>query len=1112
VDLEKETIKLEYTKFLDTKNIRYESKGKDISVEDIHPMLFQFQRDVTKWAVAKGRCAVFLDTGLGKTLIALEFSRLLDENTLIIAPLSVARQTVREGRKIDLEVKYVRSQEEVGDKGIYITNYEMLEKFNYSSFGTVVLDESSILKSISSRTRAKLIEACQRVPYRLCCTATPAPNDFIEVGNHAEFLGVCTRAEMLAMFFINANKEHTIKNGNSFYRKKGMNKDGTEWRLRHHGEKPFFRWLASWAFCMTKPSDLEYDDNGFILPPLNYNLHVVDVDYNPNGEMFFSSLKGIKDRAKIRDFTVEYRLSKVKELISQDSGQWIIWCGLDKESKELSKLIEGSVEVEGSDSPDYKAQMFEDFQDGKYQVLITKSKIGGFGLNMQNANNMIFFGLNDSWEMLYQSIRREWRFGQTKPVNVHIVISNLESEIYNNVMRKDMMAERLRKGLIEEIKTYEKEKLASLTYSRTSYKEDTVKGRNWVAMLGDSCTRLKEIPDESIDLSVYSPPFAELFTYTDSERDLGNCKDSSEFFKHYSFIIREVLRVTKPGRLSCVHTSDIPAMLTRDGYIGLKDFPGDVIRAHEKEGWTFVGRAFIAKNPQALRNGTQVMTPLGWHPIETLKVGDFVTGADGTPTKVLGVYPQGIQQLYRVKFRDGDYIDCHANHIWFTNSVVRNKSKLMTTIDILNKKVRYSCNKPKFSIPFLTKPVLYEKKDNFVIDPYLLGVLLGDGSISQKKVVEICTDTEILNKVKLPEGHILVKRKGSDKKNGLVQTAAIVYPTVVDENLVMDNLRKLGLQGCRAWEKFIPSEYIYSSIDARKDIIRGLIDTDGRISIKNKIDFFTTSEQLAKDVRTIMLSLGCNAIINKSRGDKYIYKGDVRYGRSMYRVAIQIFGDVWCPVTLKRKVDRFIPRKKNHIRYITDIDAIDNDKCTCIEVEATDGLFITENFVITHNSQAIRTKSKALLFAQFYKDSVESRPALADQILIFRKKGINQVPILPVENGDMNNEIWIEWANGIWLGISESDTLSFYRARGVDDEKHICPLQLGTIERCIKLYSNPNETILTPFMGIGSEAYQALKYKRKAIGIELKETYFNAAVENLNKMEKEIKKSYIITG
>lgn len=681
--------------------------------------------------------------------LQLEWARLIGKKTLIVAPLSVARQTIREARKIDVVVKYAHDGGAIDDScQIWITNYERIHLFDFSSFGAVVLDESSILKTLSGKIRRHLTDKCQHVPYRLACTATPAPNDNIEMGNHAEWLGICSHQEMLSTYFINANKEHTYTDdaGNVFTRK-GSNNGGQEWRLKHHAEDVFYAWLSSWAVMMTKPSDLGYDDNGFILPGLNIEAHFVSSDYIHEGQLLPTKLHGVGDRARVRRETIDDRLSVLIDLVNGSNESWIIWAGLDKESRAITEAIPEAVEVTGSDEPDTKTQAFEDFQDGKIRVLVTKTRIGGFGMNFQNAHNMVFFGLSDSWEAWYQSIRRQYRFGQTETVNVHIIMSNLEVEVYRNVMRKDAMAARLRDGLIDHIKNGSMQMTVG---GIMDYKVRRAKGEGWQAFNGDSCELLGNLDSDSVDLSVYSPPFEDLFVYTDSTRDLGNSRNSAEFFTHYRYIIREILRVTKPGRMTCVHTSDIPAMAARDGYIGIKDFPGEVIRAYEAEGWVFFGRAFVQKNPQA---------------------------------------------------------------------------------------------------------------------------------------------------------------------------------------------------------------------------------------------------------------------------------------------------------------------------------------------------------------QAIRTKAKGLLFVQLRKDSSDSRPALVDQILVFKKPGDNAVPVRQVENGEMDNETWIEWANGIWLGINESDTLQYSTARGADDEKHICPLQLGTIERCIKLYSNPGEVVLTPFGGIGSEGYVAVKNKRKAILIELKPSYFDVLVRNMKSAE-----------
>lgn len=393
----------DYAKFLQSKTRKATSVGIDINKSDINPLLFEYQKDGVKWAVKKGRCAIFFDTGLGKTYASLEWGRLLNVRTLIIAPLSVARQTVRMAKNIGIEVQYVRSSAEVlehPDNFIFITNYEIIEHFDMNLFDAVVLDESSILKAISSSTRNKLTKMCQNVKYKLCCTATPAPNDNVEIGNHAEFLGICTQNEMLSEFFVNANKEHTfIDAEGKSYHVKGSNNGGQEWRLKHHAEQRFYEWLASWSIAMTKPSDLGYSDDGFILPELNICPHFVDAEYTPEGMLTFTGLKGVGDRAKVRRQTIDDRLTILDKLVNGNEDQWIVWCGLDKESTMAKKIIPDSVEVSGKHDADIKAQAFEDFQDGKIRVLITKGKIAGFGMNFQNAHNMVFFGLNDSWEI-----------------------------------------------------------------------------------------------------------------------------------------------------------------------------------------------------------------------------------------------------------------------------------------------------------------------------------------------------------------------------------------------------------------------------------------------------------------------------------------------------------------------------------------------------------------------------------------------------------------------------------------------------------------------------------------------------------------------------------------
>jgi superfamily II DNA or RNA helicase len=393
-------------------------------------MLHDWQARIVTWAAGKGRAAVFADCGLGKTFIQLEWARLSKGSVLIVAPLSVARQTVREGQKIDNVPTYVRSQSEVAKgPGIWITNYEMVSAFKPEAFDAVVLDESSILKNVDGKTRRMLTESFANVPLRLACTATPAPNDVAELTNHAEFLGVMSRAEMLSSYFVH---------------------DERTWRLKGHAREPMFRWMATWAVALRRPSDLGYDDDGYILPALAILPEIVHVDAVPEGQLFATDLGGIGGRAASRRATLNARVDRAVSLLSK-RGQWIAWCGLNDEADMIAAATKSAVNVPGSWSPDQKAAALEGFQDGKIRVLVTKPSIAGFGMNFQNCSRMVFCGLSDSYESYYQAIRRCWRFGQTEPVRAHVIVSELEAQIADNVRRKELEAEAMTDGLVRHV-------------------------------------------------------------------------------------------------------------------------------------------------------------------------------------------------------------------------------------------------------------------------------------------------------------------------------------------------------------------------------------------------------------------------------------------------------------------------------------------------------------------------------------------------------------------------------------------------------------------------------------------------------------------------------------
>lgn len=408
---------MSYAAFLERKTRRADEVGVDLDPAELHPVLHDFQREGATWAIKAGRAAMFWDCGMGKTFAQVEWARHSGERSLIVAPLSVARQTVREAAKIDADVWYVRDGADVDGPGIWTTNYELIDRFDPADFDAVVLDESSILKSVDGKVRTRLIETFREIPRRLACTATPAPNDVAELTNHAEWLGVMSRAEMLAAFFVHDEKL---------------------WRPKGHALIPMMRWLSTWARAARKPSDVGGSDDGFELPPLTIGSVVVGGPTMEDGQLF-PTLGGVTGRSTLRRRTLADRVEATAKLTT-DGEQWIVWAGLNDEADTLAKLIAGSVNVEGSWAPEAKAEALEAFQDGEVRVLVTKPSIAGFGMNFQNCSRVAFCGIGDSYESYYQAIRRCWRFGQTQPVQVHVVVSEPEQEIVANVKRKEREA------------------------------------------------------------------------------------------------------------------------------------------------------------------------------------------------------------------------------------------------------------------------------------------------------------------------------------------------------------------------------------------------------------------------------------------------------------------------------------------------------------------------------------------------------------------------------------------------------------------------------------------------------------------------------------------------
>lgn len=439
---------MNYEEFLRNKRFVLESSGFDIDKERLNPKMYEFQKDIVRWALAKGRSCIFADCGLGKTLMQLEWAWQVHLHTkdkiLIVAPLSVTVQTKHEGELFGYDVTICESQFDVTD-GINITNYEKLDKFVANDFSGVVLDESSILKSFTGKLRTSIIDNFENVPYKLACTATPAPNDYMELGNHSEFCGVMTRAEMLSMFFVHDGGETS------------------KWRLKGHAEDVFWQWMASWSVFVNHPKNLGYEVAGYDLPAMNITEIIVDGD-EPSTESLT-----LTERRQARKDSLLDRCQMAADIVNGSDEQWLVWCDLNDESHMLHDLIDGSVEVQGSDKNSHKSKAMMDFSERKIKCLVTKPKIAGFGMNWQNCHNIIFTGLSDSYEQFYQALRRCWRFGQTEEVNVCIIISAKEGCVKDNIQRKQTDFLRMQREMTELTKEITKKELKQTCRLSTPY-------------------------------------------------------------------------------------------------------------------------------------------------------------------------------------------------------------------------------------------------------------------------------------------------------------------------------------------------------------------------------------------------------------------------------------------------------------------------------------------------------------------------------------------------------------------------------------------------------------------------------------------------------------------
>ena len=555
---------MDYLEFLESKKRPFIESGFEIKENELNKNLFDFQKFIVKTALKKGRFAIFADCGLGKTLMQLDWAEKVANKTkskvLILAPLAVKGQTLQEAKKFGIDIS-----------NIEINNYEQLENIDESIYSGIVLDESSILKNFTGKYKNLIIEKFKNTPYKLACTATPSPNDLNEIGNHSEFLNVLDAQDMRAKWFV---------------RDEGMN----NYRLKGHAKKDFYGWISNWAVMLTNPSDLGFDGSKYILPELNYIEKMIETNSRDNGKLFNEGSVSATDFNKELRLTLIERFDEVAKIVNNSNESFIIWVNQNEEEKKALELIPDAISVNGSEKPEIKEKKLLGFANGEFRVLVTKKKIAQFGMNFQNCNNQVFASLDFSFEGLYQAIRRSYRFGQKNNVNIYIITTDTMENVMSSINKKQSQFLEMQSEMNKFING---DSFGLLD----SYDFKEVKTADYWLMKGDSCQEIKRIPDNSVDLIVFSPPFSSLFTYSNYIHDMGNNENHEEFFKQYHFLLQDLYRILKPGRLMVCHTKDLAVYKNSSGYTGLYDFTGEHHRAVENVGFKYHSKINIWTDP-----------------------------------------------------------------------------------------------------------------------------------------------------------------------------------------------------------------------------------------------------------------------------------------------------------------------------------------------------------------------------------------------------------------------------------------------------------------------------------------------------------------------------------
>jgi len=629
----------DYQKFLETKRKTFLESGFTISENKLNPLLKDFQKFGVKTALFKGKFAFFFDCGLGKTFCQLEWAKQVSIKTkkkvLILAPLAIVEQTKNESIKFGIDI-------DVFD----ITNYDQLKNTDTSIYSGVVLDESSILKGRDGKLSSLIIETFKTTPYKLCCTATPSPNDHMELGQHSEFLGGMSYLEMLAMFFVHDGGETS------------------KWRLRKHAQDNFWKYVSGWSMAIDNPSSLGFCNEGYNLPEIEYIEHIIKVENlseNLFGDVAVSATYLHKDLSR----SFDARIEKTLEIVNANENQCIVWGLKNQETDTLSKLLTNSVNVQGSDSPEYKAKHLNGFANNEFKTLITKTSIASFGMNYQQCNEMVFMSYDFKFESFYQAVRRCYRFGQQNKVTVHILIPESQTNVRSTILTK----EKQHFERIKEMSRYSAETNYKLAKSKVKIMNKEIKTDQYHLINGDCVQETAKLPDNCADIVVFSPPFAELYVYSDKEEDMGNVSNYQEFEKHFKFLIPELKRTLKSGRMCAIHCMDLPIQKGKEGYIGLRDFSGMLIDWFQKEGFIYHSKVTLWKNPVTEMQRTKALGLLH----KTIKK-DSIMSRVGIPDYVLFFRNEGENETpithqdkdhTRLDYLPVDLWQKYASPVWY---------------------------------------------------------------------------------------------------------------------------------------------------------------------------------------------------------------------------------------------------------------------------------------------------------------------------------------------------------------------------------------------------------------------------------------------------------------